>query len=84
MNWIMIIGLGAAFCTTFSFLPQVIKVVKTRHTKDLSLGMYVIFVIGVALWLTYGIMSHDFPVTIANIVTLMFAVTILGYKIRYK
>lgn len=84
MNTFTIIGLAAAACTTFSFLPQAIKVVKTKHTKDLSLGMYIIFTIGVFLWLVYGILAKDLPVTAANAVTLVFAVTILVMKIKYK
>jgi len=80
----MIIGLGAAMCTTFSLLPQAFKVIKTRRTKDLSLSMYSIFVLGVALWLTYGLLIHDWPIIIANIITLIFSGIILGFKIRYK
>ena len=78
------IGLAAAFCTTISFLPQAIKVIKTRHTKDLSLSMYSIFTSGVFLWLLYGLLINDLPMILANIVTLVFALTILVMKIRYK
>jgi len=84
MNSITIIGLIAAACTTFSFLPQAIKVIKTKQTKDLSLGMYSIFTLGVLLWLIYGIFVKDIPLIIANIITLVFATTILIMKIRYK
>ena len=84
MNIITIIGLFAAACTTFSFLPQAIKVIKTKHTKDLSLGMYSIFTLGVLLWLIYGLLVKDLPLIIANIITLVFASTILIMKIRYK
>tara|TARA_R110001583_G_scaffold61034_3_gene180897 strand:- start:2371 stop:2625 length:255 start_codon:yes stop_codon:yes gene_type:complete len=84
MNIITIIGLFAAACTTFSFLPQALKVIKTKHTKDLSLGMYSIFTLGVLLWLIYGLLVKDLPLIIANIITLVFAATILIMKIRYK
>ena len=79
-----IIGLAAAACTTFSFLPQAIKVIKTKQTNDLSLIMYSFFTTGVLLWLTYGITVNDIPLIIANSVTLIFALTILIMKIRYK
>ena len=84
MNTFTIIGLAAATCTTFSFLPQAIKVIKTKHTKDLSLAMYSIFTIGVFLWLVYGILVKDIPLIVANVVTFIFAATILITKIRYK
>lgn len=79
-----IIGLLAATCTTFSFLPQAIKVIKTKHTKDLSLVMYSVFTLGVFLWLVYGMLVGDIPLIIANIITFLFAATILVMKIKYK
>lgn len=79
-----IIGLAAAACTTFSFLPQAIKVIKTKQTKDLSLVMYSVLTIGLFLWFTYGILVKDIPVIIANLITFIFAAIILTMKIRYK
>lgn len=84
MSFITIIGLIAAFCTTVSFLPQAIKAIRTKHTRDLSFVMYFLFTIGVLLWLIYGILRNDWPVILANGVTLLFAATILFLKIRYK
>jgi len=84
MDLITITGLAAACCTTFSFLPQAIKVIRTRDTASISLVMYAIFTLGTALWLTFGIASHNLPVTAANAITLVFAVVILACKIRYK
>ena len=84
MDKFTIIGLAAATCTTISFLPQVIQIMKTKHTKDLSLTMYLIFTAGVFLWLVYGIIISDLPVIIANAITLIFASTILIMKIKYK
>lgn len=83
INWMTAIGLAAAFCTTVAYLPQAIKTIKTKHTKDLSLGMYSIMTIGIALWLVYGILVGDLPITVANAVTLLFAGTILGMKLKY-
>ena len=84
MELYTIIGLAAATCTTLAFLPQAIKVVKTRQTKDLSLVMYSIFTLGVFLWLVYGILVKDAPLIIANIITGILAAIILIMKISYK
>lgn len=75
-----VIGSAAALFTTISFIPQALKVIKTRDTRSISLGMYTIFSGGVTLWLVYGIMKHDMPIIIANAVTLVFALTILWFK----
>lgn len=82
-NFITVIGLTAAFCTTVSFVPQALKIIKTKNTESISLSMYFLFVTGVSLWLVYGIMTHDFPVAIANGITLIFAGSILYFKLRY-
>lgn len=78
-----VIGLSAAFCTTVSFLPQVIKIWKTRSTKDISLGMFSIFSAGIFLWLIYGLLIGDVPVIASNGVTLVLTLAILGFKLRH-
>jgi MtN3 and saliva related transmembrane protein len=65
-----LIGLCAATCTTFAFLPQVLKNWKTRSVKDLSARAFSFFAIGIILWLTYGILIGDLPLIAANVVTL--------------
>ena len=84
MSWITIMGLVAATLTTFAFIPQVIKTWRMKETRDISFLMYLIFTIGVSLWLGYGILIGDYPVLIANGATLIMALTILIAKIRYK
>lgn len=84
MNLITILGLIAAACTTVSFLPQAIKTIKTKHTKDLSLRMYLILTIGTFLWFVYGILTKNLPVILANGITLIFTTTILFVIIKYK
>lgn len=84
MNYIDIIGFMAAFGTTFSFLPQAIKTIKTKDTSGISLYMYALFTCGTVLWLIYGILSPSIPVAVANAITTIFASIILVYKIRYK
>ncbi len=78
-----VIGLIAAALTTVSFLPQVSKIIKTRHTKDISLLMYAIFSLGILLWLIYGILLGSLPIILANGVTLILVVFVLILKIRY-
>lgn len=79
-----ILGLLAATCTTIAFLPQAIRTIKTRQTKDLSLGMYSILTTGVFLWLFYGILVGDLPLILANAITFIFAFIILIFKLKYK
>jgi MtN3 and saliva related transmembrane protein len=78
------IGFFAAICTTIAFLPQAFKVWKTKSTKDISLLMFIIFTIGVGSWLIYGIIISDLPIILANAVTLILSLFILGFKLRYK
>lgn len=79
----MWIGYIGAFCTTISFVPQVIKVLKEKDASSLSLSMYLIFIFGVCLWLTYGVMRNDPVIIFANSITLVLALIIVVSKIRY-
>lgn len=79
-----IIGLIAAVCTTFAFIPQVMKVWKTKQTKDLSLRMYSIMFIGIILWLVYGIRIDSLSIIMANVVTATLVGMILVYIIKGK
>lgn len=78
------IGLVAACLTTFGFIPQVIKVVKTKDTESISLGMYCMQVFGMLLWLTHGILISDTALILANSVSATLAGVILTYKLIYK
>ena len=84
VDWVTLLGLLAAFLTTFSFLPQVVKSWRTRATRDISLGMFMALTMGIVLWLAYGILIADLPLIVANTVTLALAGTILYLKLRYK
>lgn len=77
------LGYMAAACTTISFIPQAIQIYKTKHTKDISLGMFVIFFAGLIFWLAYGIMVNSLPVILANSLTMIFAGYILVQKIKH-
>ena len=76
-----LVGSIAAFLTTVAFVPQAYKVYKTNQTKDLSLFLFLIFSLGVFMWLIYGIMKEDLPIMIANSITLFLSLYILYKKI---
>jgi len=76
-------GYAAALCTTGAYVPQVLKVWRTRATQDISLKMFLVLVTGLALWLTYGIWRGETPLIVANSVTLMLASTILYFKLKH-
>ena len=78
------IGIIAVILTTFAFLPQVIKVIKTKDTESIALGMYLMQVLGIALWLAHGLIIHDLPLILANSVSFILSAIILAYKIKYK
>jgi MtN3 and saliva related transmembrane protein len=84
MGFFTILGVTAAFLTTFSFLPQTIKTIKEKNTEGISLLMYGMFTAGVFLWLLYGFYTKDIPVFFANLITLSFAITILTLKLKYR
>jgi MtN3 and saliva related transmembrane protein len=77
------IGYVAATMTTISFLPQLIRVVKLRSARDISLGMFLIFTVGTTFWLIYGLLAHSLPVSLANGVTLVLSASILALKLRF-
>ena len=80
---IAVIGLIAGALTTISFVPQALQIIKTRNTKSISLPMYIIFVSGIFLWISYGLLIHKPPVWIPNIVTFILGSSILIMKLRY-
>jgi len=83
MNFANWIGTAAATLTTLSFLPQVWKIIRSRHTADISLGMYALFTLGVAFWLVYGILNDSWPIIFANSITLLLAGTVLVMKLKF-
>ena len=80
MEWA---GYLAAAMTTLAFVPQAIKIIRTRDTRGISLGMYVVFTIGIAFWLVYGIALQSTPMILSNIVTFLLSATILGLKLKH-
>ncbi len=78
------IGFAGAFLTTISFIPQVVKIHKTKSADDVSLYMFILFTAGIILWLIYGIKKEMLPVIVANSITLILSLAILVMKIKYK
>jgi len=83
MDYLFIIGILAGTFTTISFLPQVIKAYQSKHTKDLSMLMFVVFSIGLVLWIVYGIILKALPVILANSVTLLLCLYLIYLKLKY-
>ena len=78
-NWVSIVGSVAGFCTTFAFVPQVLKIWK-QGGRDLSYGMLSLYLFGVLLWLLYGILLHALAVIIANVATAILITIATGLK----
>ncbi len=77
-----LIGLAASFLTTAAFFPQAVRTIYRRDTRGLSLVTYLLMTLGVATWLTYGLLIGNRPITIANGVTLIPIAAILIMKLR--
>ena len=77
-----IVGSIAAVFTTVAFVPQALHSYKTRDLSGISLPMYTTFTIGVALWLIYGLLQHDWPIIIANAITVCLSAMILVLKVK--
>jgi MtN3 and saliva related transmembrane protein len=83
MELVDFIGYIAATLTTAAFLPQVLQVWKSKSTKDLALPTLLSFILGVGMWLAYGLLLKSTPVIIANAVTLVLNLVILRFKLKY-
>jgi len=83
MIWIDVLGYGAGILVVISLLPQAIKSWKTKLTRDISLWRYIIYVIGLILWVTYAIIIENGPVGVMNGLGLILAVSILYLKIKH-
>lgn len=84
MSGIQILGMLAGTITSVTFLPQVIKVWKSRSAKDLSLLMLVLLMVGVSLWLVYGLVVADAAIIYTNSMVLLMTLILLFFKLKYK
>jgi MtN3 and saliva related transmembrane protein len=78
-----ILGYVAGTLTTVSLLPQVWRTFRTKDVSGISLRMYFIFTVGIAIWLTYGIVLGEVPMMVANSASLFLACLVLAMKVRY-
>ena len=78
-----ILGYVSATFTTIAFLPQIIKTIKTKSAKDVSMGMFVFFTTGVFLWIIYGVLTNTMPLIIANSVIFCLSLIQIILKIKY-
>ncbi len=81
--WIERIGFMAATCTTIAFVPQLMRVLKLKSARDVSLPTFLLFSVGVFLWLVYGLYAGSKPVIASNMVTLVLSLSILALKLKY-
>jgi len=84
MGKIEILGLIAASLTTAAFIPQVYKAWRYKSTKDISIVMYLILLIGLFLWIIYGIYHRSIPILFTNIITSLLVILMIGLKIKHK
>ncbi|OYT98076.1 MAG: hypothetical protein CFE40_12355 [Burkholderiales bacterium PBB1] len=81
-DWTDLLGYAAASLTTVSFIPQAWLSFRTGDVSGISVGMYSCFTVGVALWLAYGVALSAWPIVVANAITLVLALAILGMTLR--
>lgn len=80
--WTEMLGLAAAVLTTSSYLPQVIKIWRSGHARDVSLIMYLMMTLGISLWLTYGLLLHSLALIVANSSALTLTLSVLVLKAK--
>jgi MtN3 and saliva related transmembrane protein len=84
MDAIKILGLAAGTITSITFLPQVVQIWKTKSAKDLSMPMLLLLILGVSMWLTYGIIVKDAAIIYTNSMVLTMSFIMLFFKIKFK
>ena len=84
MNWTNLLGLLAGLCTTAAVVPQLIKALKTKKVHDVSPGMFLVLITGLALWVVYGIIRNDLPIIITNAVALTLNSFMLYLLFKYE
>lgn len=78
------LGYAAGFLTTIAFVPQVVKIWKSKSAEDVSLPAFATFTVGIGAWIVYGIVKNDPPIILWNVVTLLLAAAILVMKVRFR
>ena len=84
MEGMTLLGLVAGGLTTASFVPQVMKIWKTKSAEDVSLLMFVAFCVGVTIWIVYGVIKGEVAIIVTNAVTLVLGTSIVWMKLKFK
>jgi MtN3 and saliva related transmembrane protein len=84
MDDVTLLGLVAGFLTTVAFVPQVLKIWRTRSAKDVSLPTFTAFALGVTGWIAFGVLKADLPIILWNAITLLLTLAIIAMKIRFS
>jgi len=79
-----IIGSVAGICTSVAMLPQLIKVLREKEVENISWGMIVVLLIGVSLWVVYGIIKEEWPIILSNAFSVLVNTTLLIYYFKYR
>jgi len=83
MNFVQVIGISAGILTSVSMLPQLIKIIKEKEAKDISIVMILILLAGLCMWIYYGILKKDMPIIVTNIFSVVVNLTLLFFRLRY-
>ena len=83
MNIIDLIGFSGGILTSINIIPQIVQSVKTKKVEDVSLLMFIVYDLGLALWVTYGILITSWPVTIMDGFALLSSLVMTYIKVRY-
>ena len=78
------LGFAAGFLTTIAFIPQVVKIWRSKSARDVSLPAFATFTVGIGVWIGYGVLKDDTPIIVWNVVTLALAAAILAMKVKYR
>jgi MtN3 and saliva related transmembrane protein len=78
------LGLIAGSLTSIAAIPQLVKTIRTRHARDISIWQPLLLAIGISLWLIYGVLIHDLPLVLANIIPLICNIMLTILKVRYR
>ncbi len=84
MTAIDLLGLTAATLSTISFLPQVVRLWRLRTAEGVSLVTFAVLAVGVSLWFLYGLLRHDLPIVIANGITLVLVLAVVGLTLHFR
>ena len=84
MNWIQIVGLVAGTLTSSSLIPQLVKTLKEKKAEDVSIGMLLVLMLGVATWVAYGFLRDDLPIIITNSFSLLLNITMIILRFKYN